>query len=78
MPTSKDNSLVPIILAFLAIYVIWGSTYLFIAMTVESIPPFLLSAIRFTLASTLLFSLAWSLKKYQTVSWKQVRNAALA
>lgn len=78
MSTPKDNSILLIILSFAAVYIIWGSTYLFIAYTVESVPPFLLSTIRFCLASTLLFGLAGILKKYQTVTKKQILNAMFA
>lgn len=78
MSTSKDNSLILIILSFAAVYIIWGSTYLFIAYTVEALPPFLLSTIRFTLASSLLFGLAAVLRKYQTITKKQLRNAVFA
>ena len=67
-----------IILSFAAVYIIWGSTYLFIAYTVEALPPFLLSTIRFTLASSLLFGLAAALRKYQTITKKQLKNAIFA
>lgn len=78
MNNSKDNSLFLVILSFAAVYIIWGSTYLFIAITVESIPPFILAAIRFTLAATLLFSLIAILRKYQSITKLQFRNAAFA
>jgi drug/metabolite transporter (DMT)-like permease len=38
---------IPIILSYLAIYIVWGSTYFFIKMGVESIPPFYLVGFRF-------------------------------
>jgi len=78
MNTSKDNSLFLIILSFAAVYIIWGSTYLFIAFTVETLPPFILSTIRFTLASSLLIGLTTVLRKYQTITRKQFINAAFA
>ncbi len=78
MNTSKDNSLFLIILSFAAVYIIWGSTYLFIAYTVESLPPFIMSTIRFSLASLLLFCLTILLRKYQSVTKKQLRNAVFA
>jgi len=78
MNTSKDNSLILIILSFAAVYIIWGSTYLFIAFTVEALPPFTMSAIRFTLASSLLFGLTAVLRKYQTITRKQFLNAVFA
>ncbi len=43
------------ILAFLAVYVIWGSTYLSIAFAIESMPPFLMLALRFGVAGALLY-----------------------
>ena len=47
-----------ILLAFAAVYVIWGSTYLFIKYAIESIPPFMLGATRFVVAGGLLYGLA--------------------
>jgi len=44
-----------IILAFAAIYVIWGSTYVAILIGLNDIPPFLLSGIRFLVAGILLY-----------------------
>jgi len=41
--------------ALLAVYVIWGSTYLGIHFAIETIPPFLHAAVRFVLAGSLLF-----------------------
>ena len=47
-----------ILLAFAAVYFIWGSTYLFIKYGIETIPPFLLGASRFLVAGLLLYALA--------------------
>jgi len=43
------------IIAFAAIYVIWGSTYLAIRFAVETLPPFLMLAARFGVAGLLLY-----------------------
>ena len=43
------------VLAFLAIYVIWGSTYLAIRIAVESLPPFAMAGARFALAGGVLW-----------------------
>ena len=40
-----------VLAGFAAIYVIWGSTYLAIRLGVETIPPFLMAAVRFLVAS---------------------------
>lgn len=44
-----------ILLAFAAIYVIWGSTYLAIRFAIETLPPFLMAGTRFVLAGTPLY-----------------------
>lgn len=44
-----------VVLAFAAIYIIWGSTYLAIRIGVETIPPFFLAGVRFTIAGTALY-----------------------
>jgi len=44
-----------VILAFAAIYIIWGSTYLAIIFAIKDIPPMLMSGMRFLLAGILLY-----------------------
>jgi drug/metabolite transporter (DMT)-like permease len=39
------------------IYVVWGSTYFGIAVAIETIPPFLMAAIRFTIAGLILVAI---------------------
>ena len=48
---------IEIVLAFAAIYVIWGSTYLAIRFAIETVPPLMMAAVRFLIAGTLLY--AW-------------------
>ena len=43
-----------IILNFLSIYLIWGTTYLAIAISVKEIPPFLVAFMRFIIAGVIL------------------------
>jgi drug/metabolite transporter (DMT)-like permease len=43
-------------IALLAIYIIWGSTYLAIRFAIETIPPFLMGGIRFVLAGSVLYA----------------------
>jgi drug/metabolite transporter (DMT)-like permease len=43
------------VLAFAAIYLIWGSTYLGIRVAVETMPPFLMAGMRFAVAGSLVF-----------------------
>lgn len=47
-----------LVLGFLCIYILWGSTYLAIRYGVATIPPFLMGGVRFLIAGTLLYG--WS------------------
>jgi drug/metabolite transporter (DMT)-like permease len=51
------NHRVLMVLAFAAVYLIWGSTYLAIRVGVRSLPPFLMSGCRFVGAGGLLYLL---------------------
>jgi drug/metabolite transporter (DMT)-like permease len=44
-----------ILTALAAVYLVWGSTYLAIRFAVETLPPFLMAGVRFTVAGTLLY-----------------------
>src|SRR5258705_12568988 len=49
-----------IVLAFFAIYIVWGTTYLAIRFAVETIPPLVTAGIRHTMAGLILLGIAWS------------------
>jgi len=61
----KSASLLTVILAFLIVYVVWGSTYFFIQIAVKDFPPFILGALRFILAGGLM--LAWCLYRGENI-----------
>ena len=46
-----------ILIAYFLIYVVWGSTYYFIGVALKGFPPFLLGALRFTMAGILLLGI---------------------
>ena len=48
---------VALLLAFLCIYVVWGSTYLAIRYAVETIPPLLVAGARHIIAGVVLFDI---------------------
>jgi len=57
---SRSPSRGLVIAAFAVIYLVWGSTYLAIRISVETIPPFLMSGVRFVVAGGLmLLYLRW-------------------
>ena len=61
------------------LYLVWGSTYLGIAIAVETIPPFLMASIRFLVAGGIL--LGWSVARegrgFSLPSRRQVRDSAI-
>jgi drug/metabolite transporter (DMT)-like permease len=57
---SRERShAIKLALAFVAIYVIWGSTYLAIRYAVETIPPLVAAGIRHSLAGGIMLTWAW-------------------
>jgi drug/metabolite transporter (DMT)-like permease len=58
IPAQPKASRTAILLAFAAVYVVWGSTYLAMRFAVESLPPFLMAGTRFTTAGAVAY--AWA------------------
>jgi drug/metabolite transporter (DMT)-like permease len=74
-PSGKRN--VGIVVAYFLIYVVWGSTYYFIGVSLEALPPFLLGALRFTAAGLLL--LGWCFWRGEKVFRKAlIRKSAVS
>jgi len=53
----------PLILALLTVYLVWGSTYLAIRVAVLGMPPFLMAGLRFLIASLLLIGIGAILRQ---------------
>ena len=66
------------ILAFLSIYLIWGSTYLLNKIAVGQLAPFMLAGVRFLTASLLMFLIVGITKKSLRVNLVQLKNTAIA
>ena len=64
-----------VVLSFLFIYFIWGSTYLAIRFAVETIPPLYTAGFRHLAAGLIL--LAWCLAKRLRPTWAQVRASII-
>lgn len=63
--------------AFTAIYLVWGSSYVFIHFAVESIPPFLMAGARFTVAG--LIMILWARMQGAPIpTLRHWRSAAIA
>jgi len=54
----QSNIRIRTITAFAAVYLIWGSTYLAIRFTIETLPAFLSTGLRFFLAGLMLYAFA--------------------
>ena len=63
-------------MALISVYILWGSTYLFIHFMTEQMPPLYMSSIRFLVAGTLLYSYA-HLTGTSRPTWPQVRSAGI-
>ena len=61
-----------ILSAFAALYLIWGSTYLFIRLAIDSIPPFLMAGSRYLTAGFLMYAIARAqgAKSPARVTWR--------
>ncbi len=74
--TTTSPSRAMILAAFAAIYLIWGSTYVTILISLESIPPFLLIGMRFFIAGIIL--LAWQLARGERAARKALLQHSFA
>lgn len=68
-----------ILFAYLMVYLVWGSTYLAIRFSIETIPPILSGAIRFLAAGALLLTIRMVQTGYRTTlsGWKHAFVAGL-
>jgi drug/metabolite transporter (DMT)-like permease len=81
MPTAAPRAASAILIwtAILILYVVWGSTYLAIRVAVESIPPFVMGAVRFAIAGLVTLA-AVAIARHDTVAWptrRELRDCAI-
>jgi drug/metabolite transporter (DMT)-like permease len=74
-PPFAQTHRVTVVLCFLSIYLIWGSTYLAIRFAVETIPPLYTAGLRHLTAGLIL--LAWCLAKRLRPTWAQIRASII-
>ena len=71
---SPRNLRTPLLLAFTAIYLIWGSTYLAIRVAVETMPPFLAAGARFLVAGAILAGWLAATRGFRTTARQWADN----
>jgi drug/metabolite transporter (DMT)-like permease len=76
MGQNQKPSRISIVFAFLAIYIIWGSTYLAIKYAVITIPPLLMSGVRYLVAGIVVYLFAKA-NGAPKASWKQWKNTVI-
>lgn len=57
MPDHSSGNPTAVVIAYALVCVVWGSTYLFIKLGVEVLPPFLLGGVRFSIAGLILLAI---------------------
>lgn len=75
---AKPSNTALIILAFIAIYVIWGSTYLMNKIAVTELPAYMLASIRFVTAGVLIFGICKAMRIPIKVSAAELKNSFIA
>ena len=74
--TSGKPSTFSVIVAFATVYIVWGSTYFFIAVALRHFPPMILGALRFIAAGGIL--MIWTLLQGERPgTWKQIKPAVI-
>jgi drug/metabolite transporter (DMT)-like permease len=74
---TKSPGTLQVVLAYLTVYIVWGSTYFFISRALHGFPPFLLGAIRFIIAA--LIMMIWAIwKKENLMDWESIKLAAVS
>ncbi len=69
----EKQKLIFLVLAFAAVYLIWGSTYLAIKYAIETLPTFLMAGVRFMVAGGILYAAARvspGYEKPKAIQWR--------
>jgi drug/metabolite transporter (DMT)-like permease len=67
-PPRQPSSTAAVAVALLTVYIVWGSTYLAIAVMIETLPPLLAAGIRFVTAGILMLGAVWAHRRWRARS----------
>jgi drug/metabolite transporter (DMT)-like permease len=76
MPQERPSQFA-VVLAFGLVYLFWGSTYLAIDIAVQSIPPALMCAVRFSIAGVVMLIVCTAMGKQIRYSARQIASSAI-
>jgi len=72
--STKEAPIAKVIIAFAIVYIVWGSTYFFVQSSERDFSPFILGALRFSVAGILL--MVWcAIKGYKLVYPPQIKTS---
>lgn len=73
LPNAPNKGMLPLVIALLTVYLVWGSTYLAIRVAVLGMPPFLMAGLRFLSAALILLVIGLLLRHplptLREISW---------
>jgi drug/metabolite transporter (DMT)-like permease len=76
-PSNRPVSTLRVVIAFAIVYIVWGSTYFFIRLSVLHIPPMLVGCMRFLIAGILM--LLWcGVTNEKVFVWKDMKPAIVS
>ena len=82
-PAGRPPSKVTVVAALLTVYIVWGSTYLGIAVMIETLPPLLAAGVRFVTAGLIILAVLVAHARLrrrvilERPTWAQWRTAAV-
>ncbi len=76
-PALKDRKFLILVAAFAAVYLFWGSTYLAIKYSIETLPPFLMAGVRFLIAGSILFGVSLLSKDRERPTLRHWKTSAV-
>lgn len=76
MMSTNRRKIVTMVIALMSLYLFWGGTYLGMKFAIQSIPPFLMAGLRFSIAGWILY-IAFRLKGEKNPSKEEWKNAGI-
>src|SRR5690606_24124485 len=73
----KDRKFLILVAAFAAVCLFWGSTYLAIKYSIETLPPFLMAGVRFLIAGSILFGVSLLAKDRERPTLRHWKTSAV-